>query len=389
MTPRQAWLLVGAAIVATLLRLNFWAFESVDFRIHTSQWHLALLTRGFPAFADPFDVYTPPYLYYLFLVASMAPALPSVLATKLPSMVGDFVSAWFAYRLVSIAYPRASLAPVFAAVAVLFAPTVVMNSAVWGQADSLYTAPLVAALYFLARGQGTAAWMAFGIGFATKAQAIFFAPLLLTVLLRRAVSWTGPLIVGLVYVIMILPAWIAGRSLFDLLTLYVSQTHTFRQLTKNAPTLYAWLPKRDYDVFYPAGVLFAAAVIAGLVIVTVRSGTPFTPPLVVSLALSSVLIVPFLLPKMHERYFYAADVISIIFAFYFPRRFYVPILVGTVSLLAYFPFLFNLRPVRLSYLAALLLVGIVVVVYHTARLLERGSPRRAVPAEAAHATQMD
>jgi Gpi18-like mannosyltransferase len=63
-------------------------------------------------------VYTPPYLYYLFLVASVAPALPSVLATKLPSMVGDFVSAWFAYRLVSIAYPPASLAPVFAAVAV-------------------------------------------------------------------------------------------------------------------------------------------------------------------------------------------------------------------------------------------------------------------------------
>jgi hypothetical protein len=59
MTPRQAWLLVAAAILATLLRLNFWAFESVDFRIHTSQWHLALLTRGFPAFADPFDVYTP------------------------------------------------------------------------------------------------------------------------------------------------------------------------------------------------------------------------------------------------------------------------------------------------------------------------------------------
>ena len=71
---------------------------------------------------------------------------------------------------------------------------------------------------------------------------------------------------------------------------------------------------------------------------------------------------PFVTPKMHERYFYPADVITILYAFYFPRFFYVPLLTIGASLFAYLPFLYgkSLLPgeiLPVFVLAALIVVG--------------------------------
>jgi Gpi18-like mannosyltransferase len=44
---------------------------------------------------------------------------------------------------------------------------------------------------------------------------------------------------------------------------------------------------------------------------------------------------PYLLPKMHERYFYPTDILSIIFAFYFPEYRWVAISVQLASFFSY------------------------------------------------------
>jgi Gpi18-like mannosyltransferase len=64
---------------------------------------------------------------------------------------------------------------------------------------------------------------------------------------------------------------------------------------------------------------------------------------------------------MHERYFYPADVISIIFVFYFPRYFYFPVLMNVVSFFAYQPTLFGSEPVSISLLAAGILILLIVL----------------------------
>jgi Gpi18-like mannosyltransferase len=79
----------------------------------------------------------------------------------------------------------------------------------------------------------------------------------------------------------------------------------------------------------------------------------------VELATLSVLIVPCFLPKMHDRFFFPADVISILLAFYFPQRFYVPILISTVSFFSYLPFLFGYEVIPLRYLALIPLAMLV------------------------------
>jgi Gpi18-like mannosyltransferase len=97
-----------------------------------------------------------------------------------------------------------------------------------------------------------------------------------------------------------------------------------------------------------------------LCLVSWRSAVLLEENVIVRLALVSVLLLPFTLPHMHERYFFAADVVSIIYAFYTPKRFFIPLMVGGASLFSYFPFLFRETPIGLQYLAILMGVALIV-----------------------------
>jgi Gpi18-like mannosyltransferase len=190
---------------------------------------------------------------------------------------------------------------------------------------------------------------------------MFLAPFLLILFLKRAVPWKHLLLVPGVYLVTIIPAWLVGRPLPELLQVYLSQTDQYRALSMNAPTLYQWLPNDLYDIFYPAGILWCAAMVLFFVTLVYKSQVRVTDERMVEWATLSVLIVPYFLPKMHDRFFFPADVISIILGFYFPQRFYVPIVISMVSFFSYLPFLFGYEMIPLRYLALILFTLIVLL----------------------------
>lgn len=81
---------------------------------------------------------------------------------------------------------------------------------------------------------------------------------------------------------------------------------------------------------------------------------PITPDFLLQVSLLLLILVPFLLPHMHERYFFPADVFALLYAIRRPKRFYVPILVVGASFLTYLPFLFGEEPVPLVVCAAMM-----------------------------------
>lgn len=166
------------------------------------------------------------------------------------------------------------------------------------------------------------------------------------------------------YLVSILPAWAVGRPLLDLLTIYFQQTETYPLLSLGAPTLYTWIPYKFFADLFPASLVFALAMACLYVLAVFKSRVPLSAPLLVQLATFSVLFLPFILPEMHERYFFPADVLSIVFAFYFPSYFFVPILVGAVSFFSYLPPLLNVEPISLSLLALIQLGTIVLLARH-------------------------
>ena len=58
-------------------------------------------------------------------------------------------------------------------------------------------------------------------------------------------------------------------------------------------------------------------------------------------ALLMAALCPFVLPKMHERYFYLADIIAVVFFIANPKKFYIPILIWLGSFSGYVTFLFK------------------------------------------------
>ncbi len=340
---RKALLAVGV-LLAIMVRYPLLPVETHDYQVHLKPWYDFIVQHDhFAALKYDFANYNVPYLYLLATVAYFFSDLHSLLAIKITSIIFDFVLAFFVYRCVRLKYrqPNEGAIPILAALTVLLAPTVVLNSALWGQADAIHTAFLVACLYYLLAGRQAAAFIAFGMAFTFKLQSVFFGPFLLWLLVKKEVNWRYVWLSPAVYVVSSLPAWFIGRPFADLLMIYFGQADVFRDLCRNAPNLYQWIPNAYYD-FYPVGMAFTAMVALGIAYFVSKSRVKITADHLVFLATFSVLIMPYFLPKMHDRYFFPADIIAIILAFYCPRYWYVPVVISSVSVLAYMPYLFNI-----------------------------------------------
>ena len=334
--PRSVALIVAVLCAALAVRYPLLPFESWDYRLSLSKWWDFIVDHGgFAALEYGFSNYNPPYLYAMAAASVLLAGVHKLLAIKTISIVFDFVLAFFVYKCVQLKYRESETIPILAAAAVLLAPTVVLNSAMWGQCDSIYTAFLAACLYFLLAGRPGWAFAAFGLSFSFKAQAVFLAPLLLWLLATKKLGWRWLPLSALVYLASLLPAWLLGRPPGDLLSIYLKQVGTHGRLSMNAPNLWEWISNDWYD-WYPVGIAFAVAAVLAVACFVRRSRARISGELLVLLAVFSVVLTPYLLPKMHDRYFFPADVFTIVLAFCRPRYWYAPIVVGLASLCAYF-----------------------------------------------------
>ncbi len=327
-------------VFAMYVRYMFRDFITGDFINYTSLWYAAVQEHGFAAAGTSVSNYTPPYLYLLYLTSVAFPHLPAVMAVKMPSVAFDLVCAGLVFLIVRKRYGSVLL-PLWAALTVLLAPTVVCNSAMWGQADSIYAAFLLACILMLMQGRGALAMVAFALALSIKFQSMFLAPALCAFWLRRLIRFWHLLLVPMVYGLTMVPAWLEGRPALDLATVYTTQTVTYQSLSKNAPNPYFWLPDRFYGPIVIAGILLMTVIGCYFVWRVVRSRVRLDPSLILKLCLLSLLMTPFFLPKMHERFFFVADVTAIAYAFYFPRQYAVAIMVSFASFFAYQPFLFH------------------------------------------------
>ena len=364
--PREIGLAAAVVFAAIAVRIPFLSHESIDNRFAANVWYDFIVANGyFHSWQYDFAHYTPFYLYLLTAAAYFLPSAPVWFAVKGVSILGDFGLAFYSYRCVRLRYPESRTVPLLASGAVLLAPTVVLNSARWGQVDAIYTAFLLACLYGLLTGRGARAFAAFGLAFAFKAQALFLAPLLYWLSAKKVVGGRYFWWIPAVFLAALVPAWAAGRGWFDLLSVYAVQTGFYSELTMAAPNLYQWI-SNDHYRWWPVGVLLTLALVHGVRRLLESRRIEMTRETVVFLALFSVLLVPFFLPKMMDRYFFPADVLAIVLAFYRPRLWYVPAAIGAASLTAYARSSFFWLEAPLGWAAALLLFVLVVL---TRRLL--------------------
>ena len=254
----------------------------------------------------------------------------------------------------------------------LVTPTVVFNGALWGQCDMVFAAPLVVALAAAFNKRYYLTTALFGLAIAIKLQAIFLFPMLGVWFLRKELPWRSLLLIPVVFFICLVPAWVAGCSLIDLLISLLpppltvhglwhktpsptSESGSWSKTTRlNSPSIFNLLAD-DERWLGAFGLWFAiAAVFMGMVACLYSKKRP-TVSLTTQQAVMFSCLTPFLLPHMHERYIFLGDVISVLYAFLRPRHFWLTLLVVGASFVSYFPFLFEKVPVPLS--AASVMLG--------------------------------
>ncbi|MFC9676343.1 MULTISPECIES: glycosyltransferase 87 family protein [unclassified Streptomyces] len=338
--------------VALLVRTLLLPSESGDYLTFLDPWYQHIAGNGgFTALADPgFSDYNVPYLYLL-AALTYIPVSP-LAGIKWISILFDLALAYYTFRIVSRLRPAAPSTALGAAAVVLFLPTVVTNSGWWGQCDAIYVAFLVGGVHYLLRHRPWWACTFFGIALAFKFQAVFLFPALLVLVLVRRVPWRCLLAVPAAYLALDTPALLLGADPGQLLTVYARQTDTYRFLTVNGPSVYQFVsvPNDAVETVRSAGVPVAGALVSLLIGLAVwhlrrdKRGVPdagqtvsgLTDTRIVLLMACSSIAVPFLLPSMHERYFYSADVLTVMAAFRLPRQlWYVPVLVQLASFGSY------------------------------------------------------
>ncbi|MHB8596353.1 MAG: glycosyltransferase 87 family protein [Ktedonobacteraceae bacterium] len=408
----------GMFLLAIVLRISLYHIQTSDYTVFLSQWYDFIQTHGgFAALKYNFSNYNTPYLYLL-TIATYLP-IPKLIAIKTLSVIFDGVPGLFAYLILSLKY-RHSYAAIVGVIVILFAPTIVINSAAWGQSDSIYTALCLGSLYFLLKERPAWTCIFFGLAISIKLQAIFFLPVLLMLLLKRKLPIKYLALIPAVFLLLLAPAFIAGRNAWSLLTIYIGQINSggvggtvqfnggtgrfngggpgplngggigpsgggfpgsfsggghgggsfsSSSLTLNAPSFYQWLPANAPEYWKWIGILLAAMVIVLVGILLLKSKKQLTTDILLKVTLVFALAIPFLLPEMHERYFYLADVVSILYAFYNPRFFYIAVIMQLCSLLSYAPYFLNTQVVNLAYVAFAVLVITIITLVDLVRTL--------------------
>ncbi|WP_375423662.1 glycosyltransferase 87 family protein [uncultured Friedmanniella sp.] len=428
---RSLWswprLTLGLVVLAALvLRWQLYDVQSGDYRSFLLPWY-EQLSGGFSALAGDFSNYNTPYLVLLWLMTHV-PVTPLV-AVKTLSVLGDLLLAGFVHATVRQLRPGSRWAPVLATSVVLLLPTVVLNSSAWAQCDSLYAACCVGSLYFLLRRRPWLACVLFGLAFAFKLQAVFFLPVLVVVLLLNRQRLLALVAVPAAFFAALVPALVAGRSLASQLAVYPAQVSdtggaagagaravggagrggfggggttggrggfggggtggfgtgggggtSTGTLTRNAPTWYAWLPSDAGTVWKYVGLALAAAVVLGFGVWLLRRRLPLTNGQTVLLGATATLLVPLLLPQMHERYFYLAEVLLVV-ACFVDRRYVLPaVAIQAASVSTYITYLWSTDLMSLGTAAAVALLGALAAVMLLVLALRR--PRADQPAEA-------
>jgi Gpi18-like mannosyltransferase len=281
---------------------------------------------------------------YVISLTTLLP-LPELYSIKLPSVLCDYLAAWYIWRLAKRLLGN-RLRTQVAVLVFLFLPTVVLNGAMWGQCDIMYTTGFLASLFYLLEGRPLMSLVAFGISCSLKPQAIFWCPLLAGLFIGGRLPWKLLWVPGAVYLASCLPAIAAGRPALEVL-LHYSRVHDEPGLVHGAtPNWYQFASERSPTLLWWTGVLLTLFCSSVLVLRMRKdlANCDCQGNWLVSFALLSVLFPPFFLPGMHQRYFFAADVISLVYAFCFPYGWYPALLIQLASLLAYCPFLFHTEP---------------------------------------------
>lgn len=147
---------------------------------------------NFYSYAEQISLdYPPLFMYHLYFIGKIGNLLGITqtvaydMLLKLPSLIADCVIAYIIYK---IAYKKMNKDwTLFIVIIWLFNPMVLLDSACWGQVDSILALALLLAAYFIEKEKYNFSAIALAFAITLKPQGIFFVPILGYALLKQLI----------------------------------------------------------------------------------------------------------------------------------------------------------------------------------------------------------
>lgn len=326
----QAWLmkrrmlLSGALILGLLIRLLLAAFNEgyVNDLNLFHYWGNYAFNEGLLNLyhGDFFLDYPPGYLYVLYIVAAVQKlfgitygSAAFLILYKLPTIIVDLCASYYIYKQ---ANKKLSFPVSFGLMMIyLFNPVVLLDGAVWGQVDSIFTFLIIISVGLYTDGRLGKASVIFALAALTKPQAFIFMPIVLLVLLYKK-RWKAVITCAAwgfgTFLLLSLPLFLKGGGLWQLIDLYRGTLSSYAYATLNAFNTYMlfnlnWVSTEHIAAgatlgFYGMIAIFAAVAYAAFI--GIRSKAKSSSLYFIAAAL--LIIVFMFVTKMHERYMFAA-----------------------------------------------------------------------------------
>lgn len=180
----QALLWIGIGALLRVLLAVLCKGHGTDISCFTA-WADRMAQTGSHAFYSDtvFTDYPPGYMYVLWIIGKIHQlfSLPwgsavGLLLIKLPAIICDTLTAVFVWKL---ARKRSEKLALYAALFFMFNPAVFINSAVWGQVDSIFTLCVVLTCYLVSEKRLPLSYFIFALGILIKPQTLVFTPVIL------------------------------------------------------------------------------------------------------------------------------------------------------------------------------------------------------------------
>ncbi|MBQ2959635.1 MAG: conjugal transfer protein TraL [Oscillospiraceae bacterium] len=330
----------GLIILAFYLRTLCFDYQTLDYQDFLSKWvEYYRVNGGVKAFSAPLGNYNIPYMYFLCLFSYLP--VNDLYLIKLLSICFDVLLAYSVMMLVGLVRDNNNL-KLASFFTVLLLPTVFLNGSLWAQCDSIYAALALLGLWLALDDRPIPSVLCFTLSFGFKLQAVFILPIMAVLLFTKKYKLWHLALFPAFYIALVIPAVIMGKPFVETLTLYASQTGSIGSgLNYNSPSIFALFRYvQDEAAASTAGIIAAFAfMFAVLGLCFVKRKAMGDKQIIIAAALLS-LGIPFLLPHMHDRYFFLADVMTVVLAFiYFPWAIPVAVLTQFASILGYHAYL--------------------------------------------------
>lgn len=341
---------------------------SKDMEYWLVPWYNEFVNNGgFDALGKQIGDYN--ILYQTIIAAMTYIKLDCVLCYKLLSIIFDYVLAFSGAFLYCTISKKKLLSMSFNVCysVLLFLPTIVLNSAFWGQCDSIYASFVILTILFLYKEKYPLAFIMLGIAFSFKFQTIFILPFIICYYFyKKKFSFLWFFLSLLVFWLSGIGGYIKGRSLLAPFIIYLKQTQTHPSMYMGNPSFWGIIGN-DYNCLNVFAIILTI-VLFGLALYYVMNEkiNLAEPEKYFCLAAWSIWTCVLFLPAMHERYLYILDVLLVILAFWNKKYLKYAVLSVLFSLVSYGVFLFKLE----SFSKGELLIYIIAWVHFSSILLK-------------------